>query len=516
MSDTELSATDLSSRRWMSLLGICLITALVWFTASDISLALPSIGKEFSDAPMDTLQWAVNGYFLAGALIIVGGRIGDVYGRRLIFGIGAVLVIIGSIVAGISQGAALLILGRVIEGVGAAAILPNALAMVVVLFRGRERETAIATWIAVCWGAQALGPLLGGVLIALGSWRWIFWINLPIAAAALVLTWWATPETKQLEGSRSIDIPGAVTMVAGIGLLLYGLTAADNVSTGVLAGIFAASLALLVIFVVIELRTKTPVVVMSIFRNPRFDGAVLANLIANFVFGAVVFFMAQYLQVVSGFSPLQAGLYLLPATIPILLLNPIGTAWSRKKGPALPTIVGMIGLVVSAFLLSRLQGSEYGPLLVPFILLGVGIGLQITPCAVAAVEDPGEAGEGVASGIYKASSMIGGALGVAVSTAVFQNRARIDLTQLVAQVQPPIYPTDDQLETFLGILTGGPGIEQLQAIYPEVQKAVVIVFDAAIGSAMIPLVAVSVAGALLAAWLLRGGPTVPEESEITR
>jgi len=502
----------LYARRWWSLTAICMVTALVWFTASDISLALPSIGKEFEGTSMDTLQWAVNGFFLAGALIIVGGRIGDVYGRRLIFGVGTVLVIIGSIVAGISQGPTLLILGRVIEGVGAAAILPTALSMVVVLFRGRERESAIGIWIAVCWGAQALGPLLGGLLIQLGSWRWIFWINLPIAVAALVLAWWSTPETREEGGDRSIDIPGAATMVAGIGLILYGLTAADNLALPALGGVFAAGVILLVVFVLIERRAKAPVVVLSIFAKGRFDGAVLANLIANFVFGAAVFFMAQYLQVVLQESPLKAGLLLLPATIPILLINPLGTAWGRRVGPGLPTFVGMILLIASALLFTRLDSADYNQLLLPFILLGIGIGLQITPCAVTAVEDPGEAGEGVASGIYKASSMIGGALGVAASTAVFQIGARSSLADVIKNANLPVAPTEAQFESFLAVLTGGPGLDDLLKAYPQVQEAIITVFNQAVGHAMVPSIVVSAIGAVLAIWLLRGKSEANEEA----
>lgn len=500
-------------RRWAALFAICLVTALVWFTASDISIALPSIAKDFPGVSMDTLQWAVNGYFLAGAMIIVGGRVGDVFGRRLVFVIGTVLILIGSVVAGLSQGPTMLILGRVIEGVGAAAVLPTALAMVVVLFHGRERETAIAIWIAVCWGAQALGPLLGGVLIQLGSWRGIFWINLPIGIIALFLALRTIPETRDEEGDRSIDIPGAVTMVAGIGLILYALTASDNVSKPTLIGIYAAAIALLVIFVLIERRAKAPVVVLSIFKKGRFDAAVLANLIANFVFGAVVFFMAQYLQTVMLKSPLEAGLLLLPATIPILLLNPLGTMWGRRTGPSLPTLVGMLFLIASAVLFTRLDSADYSQLLLPFILLGIGIGLQITPCAVTAVEDPGEAGEGVASGIYKASSMIGGALGVAVCSAVFQVSSRANLDSLIATVKPPVTPTDAQYESFLSVLSGGSGIEELTKAYPEVQKAITYVFDSAVGDAMWPCIAVAAIGAVLAIWLLRG-VTVPVEDEL--
>ncbi|MFM7694048.1 MAG: MFS transporter, partial [Actinomycetota bacterium] len=206
--------------RWLSLVGICAVTALVWTTASDISLALPTIARELGGS-MDDLQWAVNGYFLAGSLIIVGGKLGDVFGRRLIFALGTLLIIAGSVVAGLAQGVPMLVAGRVIEGVGAALILPTALAIVAVIFTGRERDTAIGAWIATCWGAQALGPLVGGLLIAVLSWQWIFWINLPIAAVALLIVWRATPETREEGAERSVDIPGAVTLVGAIGLVSY-------------------------------------------------------------------------------------------------------------------------------------------------------------------------------------------------------------------------------------------------------------------------------------------------------
>ena len=357
----------------------------------DISLALPTIGQALGGS-MDTLQWAVNGYFLAGALIIVGGKIGDIHGRRLVFGAGTVLILVGSVVAGLASGPDLLIVGRVIEGVGAAAVLPSALAIVAVSFEGRERDTAIGAWIATCWGAQAIGPLVGGLLITALSWQWIFWINLPIGAAALVLMWLTTAESRDEGADRRIDFGGAITLVLAIGFLSYGLVAADSASPRTLGLLFLIAFAAFGAFVAIERRVGNPVVLLGIFRRRRFDGAVLANLIANIVFSAVIFFMALYLQVVEHQSPLRAGVLLLPATIPILLANPIGTRFGRSRGAWLPTAIGMVLLAVACVLLLDLSGS-YNQLIAPFLLLGAGIGLQITPCAAVAVEDPdGEIG----------------------------------------------------------------------------------------------------------------------------
>jgi EmrB/QacA subfamily drug resistance transporter len=486
-----------TERRWWSLLGLCLVTALVWVTASDISIALPTIGRDLGGT-MDTLQWAVNGYFLAGALIIVGGRVGDIYGRRLLFAIGTILILAGSVVAAIAPSPIVLIIGRVLEGIGAAAVLPTALAMIAVIFTGKQRDTAIATWIAVCWGAQALGPLVGGVIVEGLNWRWIFWINLPIGIVALLLTWWATPETRDMNAARRIDVPGVITLVGSIFLLSWALVQFDTLPTAAFAGMILGSVLLLVLFVLIERRVASPVIKLSVFRMRRFDGAVLANLIANFVFGGVVFFMALYLQVVEGFDPLKAGLLLLPATIPILIVNPLGNWLGRRFGPALPTAVGMACLAAAAFLLLDLTG-DYSQLIAPFILIGIGIGLQITPCAATAVENPGDAGEGVVSGVFKAASMIGGSLGVAVGTAVFQSSARSQLESILTN------PPSETLAKVLDVLTGGRKLEDVASLIPgDGGRVITEVFDTAVGLAMWPTIILSLVGVIVAIVLLRG------------
>ena len=486
-----------TERRWWSLLGLCLVTALVWVTASDISIALPTIGRDLGGT-MDILQWAVNGYFLAGALIIVGGRVGDIYGRRLLFAIGTILILAGSVVAAIAPSPIVLIIGRVLEGIGAAAVLPTALAMIAVIFTGKQRDTAIATWIAVCWGAQALGPLVGGVIVEGLNWRWIFWINLPIGIVALLLTWWATPETRDMNAARRIDVPGVITLVGSIFLLSWALVQFDTLPTAAFAGMILGSVLLLVLFVLIERRVASPVIKLSVFRMRRFDGAVLANLIANFVFGGVVFFMALYLQVVEGFDPLKAGLLLLPATIPILIVNPLGNWLGRRFGPALPTAVGMACLAAAAFLLLDLTG-DYSQLIAPFILIGIGIGLQITPCAATAVENPGDAGEGVVSGVFKAASMIGGSLGVAVGTAVFQSSARSQLESILTN------PPSETLAKVLDVLTGGRKLEDVASLIPgDGGRVITEVFDTAVGLAMWPTIILSLVGVIVAIVLLRG------------
>ncbi|MEI6662779.1 MAG: MFS transporter [Actinomycetes bacterium] len=496
-------------KRWLSLVGICAVTALVWVTASDISIALPTIGRDIGGSA-DALQWAVNGYFLAGSLIIVTGRLGDVFGRLRLFTIGTALLIVGSVVAGLAGAPPQLVIGRVIEGVGAAAILPNALAMIAVGFAGRERDTAIGAWVATCWGAQAVGPLVGGALIASVGWASIFWINLPIGLIAIVLTLKATTESSDAVGGRHVDIPGAVALTGGITALSYGLVICDTAGSSQLIATFAAAVVLLILFVIIEMRSKVPLVKLTIFKHRGFDGAVLANLLANFVFGAAIYFMSLYLQVVLGYSPLKAGAMLLPATVPILLMTPFGARLGRRYGPGLPVTISMVMIAASAFLFTTLTGN-YSDLLPSFILLGVGVGLQITMTAKVAVDDAGEAGEGVASGVYKASSMIGGSLGVATLTAVFQNSADSKFSETLDSLKPGAALIAKLLNVLTGSVTEETGQNLLngQATlghFAEVKIAPLLttVFDYSLANAMWVGAAVSLLGALACMLLLRG------------
>jgi len=484
-------------RPWWSLAGICVVTALVWVTASDISIALPTIGADMGSDNADKLQWAVNGYFLAGSLIIVTGRLGDVFGRRKMFAVGTLLIVAGSIVAAIAQGPDLLIAGRIIEGVGAAAVLPNALAIIAVTFPGANRDKAIGTWVAVCWGAQAVGPLAGGALIEAFSWQAIFWVNLPLALGALLLVWKTTAESVDQANGRSVDVPGAIAIFAGLALLNYALVDSDTASAGTLAALFVAAFVLLGLFVLIESRTKVPLVKLGIFRRGGFDGAVLANLLSNFVFGAVVFFMALYLQVVLEYSPLTAGALLLPATIPILLVTPIGAILGRRFGPWMPITLSLVVIAASSVFFTTL-GSSYGQLLVPFVLLGIGVGLQITMTARVSVDDAGDAGEGVASGVYKASSMIGGSLGVASLTAVFQHSSESKLRELVAGAGPRL------LADMKDVLTGAKSVTELSLPSGiRARETIDAIFDYALANAMWVAAAISIVGAVACFFLMR-------------
>jgi EmrB/QacA subfamily drug resistance transporter len=490
-------APDSSSQnplRWWSLVGLCGFTFLVWLTATDINIALPAIGSEFQGS-MDSLQWAVSGYFLAGSLIVVGGRTGDLYGRRLMFTIGGGLLLVGSLVAGFAGGIEQLVGGRVIQGVAAAAILPTSLAMVAVGFPPEERPRAVAIWIAVAWAGQGVGPLIGGGLVDAFGWASIFWVNIPFGVIFLALVWKTTPETRAEVGGK-LDIPGAFVLLGALFLLSYGLVSFDTAAPTELVGLFAGSLLLFALFALVEKRAADPLVPLSVFRRPKFVTAVSANFLANVAFAVVVFLMALYLQIVLEESPLTAGALLLPATATILIFNVIGEAMTRRGLFRMAIALGMVFLAAGCLWLTQLDGS-YGSLLPGFLLVGIGIGFQITPATELAVTTSG-AGEGVASGVYKATSMIGGSIGVALATAVFQGVASSRLADEIA-ASPSVF--SGQTETgLLDVMTGSSSAAGLSS---QVMDAVNSAFEGAAGDAMFVGAAAALIGLVLALVLLR-------------
>lgn len=491
-------AVSVGRSPWWSLAAISALTCLVWIAASAVTIALPAIARDLSGS-MDALQWAVNGFLLAGSLIVVGGRLADVFGRRLMLLSGAGLLAAGSVVSAVAPDVFILVLGRVVQGVGAALVLPAALATVVVSFSGRERQKAIGLWIAACWGSQALGPVVGGAVLQWGSWRALFWVLVPLVLLSGAWILRVTPESKVPGLSRRIDVPGAVLGVGAVALLSYALVSFNDVDLPVFAGMIALVVVLLVVFVLVERKVASPLVVLSIFSIRRFNGATSANLLVNLVFGAVLFVMALYLQVVQEYGPLEAGLLLLPATVPILLVNPLGARLHARFGPAVPTGVGMGLLAVGVGGLMLLDGS-YLSVVIPFLLIGSGVGLQITACADAAVEDTGSAGEGVASGLFKAASMVGGSLGVALTTAVFQVSATSGVQDAV-----PDLGGDDAREV-LDVIDGAIPVDALASLLGDrAQDVVRQVFDTAAVSSLIPSAVAALLGVAVAL-LLRGGP----------
>jgi MFS family permease len=269
-----------SPRRWTSLAAICGAAALVWFSASDLPVALPAIAKEFR-ASLTTLQWA-NIVFtvITGSLVIAGGRLGDLLGRRRMLVTGTVVFALASVVAAGAPNPTVLIIGRAVMGVGAALILPMTLALIASQFPRPEQPRALGVWSAVAWGGQSVGPAFGGLLTQTIGWRWIFWVNLPIAAVTLLVIRAATAESRDEAAPPGVDLAGVATAGGAAFALLYGLTTGQTrgFSDPLVLELFAAAVVLGMLFVLVERRVANPLIDLALFRRRPFDAPCPATL----------------------------------------------------------------------------------------------------------------------------------------------------------------------------------------------------------------------------------------------
>ncbi len=410
-----------SSRRWVSLGATCTAAGLVWLAFADLAVAVPTIADDFG-APLSDLQWANNAFSLvAGALVIAAGRFGDVFGRRRILQLGIVCFTAFSIVAALAPGVEVLIAGRGLMGIGAALILPATLALIPPQFSARDQFTAFGVWQAVAWGGQAIAPAIGGVITDTLGWQWLFWINLPLGVAAFLIIRATTPESRDDNASRHVDWVGLVTIGLAVFALLFALTDGPlrGWSSPLILGLFAATVILAVAWVFIERRVKDPLVDLSLFRLRPYDGALSANLVMNLAFAGLSYLLVLWLQNVRGYSAVEAGLLMLPSTVGIFACIPIGGRLASTRGGRLPVLIGLVvmsaGLVVLGFLSAD---STIVLIMVGLVVVGIGLGMLSTPISDTAVGDVPESLAGTAAGVFKMSSMVGGALGVALLSAL--------------------------------------------------------------------------------------------------
>jgi EmrB/QacA subfamily drug resistance transporter len=407
--------------RWVALAGLCTAAGLVWLAFADLGVALPTIAKQL-DVSLTDLQWTNNAFSLTcGALVLAAGRFSDLYGRRRVLLIGVAVLGVCSLLTAFLSGLAGLVAGRALMGVGAAMILPATLALIPPMFSRAEQPRAFGAWMATAWVGQAAGPAVGGVLTDFLGWRSLFWIAAPLAVVAYLVIHRNAPESRDETAPRGIDFAGVITSAGAAFCLLYALTEGQSTGfrTPLIIGLVVAAVVLAVAFVLFELKLRNPLVDLRLFRARDFDGALTANLTMNVVFAGLSFLLALYLQDVRGYSALTAGLLLFPSTVTILVFNPLGARFAARSGPRTPVAWGLVLLGVGTVVAGILSiDSPYWVLLVGLLILGAGLGLLSVPVSDTAVAGPPIELVGTASGVFKMSSMLGGALGVALLAAV--------------------------------------------------------------------------------------------------
>src|SRR5215207_9471498 len=419
---------------WLVLSVVCLAQFMVVLDATIVNVALPSIQADLSMAEGD-LQWVVNAYTLTfGGFLLLGGRAGDLLGRKRVFLVGLVVFTLASLLNGLADSSTTLILARGLQGFGAALISPAALSIITTTFaEGPDRNKAMGVWAAIATGGAAAGLLAGGILVEFLSWPWIFFVNVPIGIIGGLAAMRYVPESRDA-GHKTYDIPGAVTVTAGLIALVYWIVSTEQNGWGspTTLGSLALAVVLLAAFVVIERRSAEPLVRLSIFGVRTLRAANVVMLVVASGLFAMFFFNTLYIQRVLEFSPLQAGLAFLPFTVGIAIGAGLSQWLMRSLG--LRTTAG-IGLVLgSAGMLALLtidrDGSYLADVLPPMIPLSIGMGLTFVPVTLLATSGLQADVAGLASGLFNTSQQIGGALGLAVLSTIAVNRTDGELAAL--------------------------------------------------------------------------------------
>jgi EmrB/QacA subfamily drug resistance transporter len=408
-----------STNPWVILLLVCIAQFMVILDATVVNVALPSIQKDLGLSETN-LQWIVNAYTLVfGGFLLLGGRAGDLLGRKRLFLAGVVVFTVASLLNGLAVNSGMLIGSRALQGLGAAFISPAALSIISTTFaEGKERGKALGIWAAIASGGSAVGLVLGGVLTQAFSWPWIFYINVPVGVAAFLLSLRLIPESIDEHAARSFDVLGAVTVTGGLMALVYAIVKApqDGWTAAVTLGTFAISAILLVSFVVIELRAAAPLVRLDIFRVRTLTAAnIVMFLVASGLF-AMFFFNSLYIQRVLDYGPLKAGLAFLPFTAGIMISAGLASQLTPRLGVRPIAVTGMIVTAIGMLLLLRIPvGGSYLTDVFPSIMLtSLGMGAVFVPLTLVATMGLADSDQGLASGLFNTSQQVGGAVGLAI------------------------------------------------------------------------------------------------------
>jgi len=411
-------------RKGLALLVLAMSQLMIVLDVSIVNVAIPDIARSLHVQGSEDLSWIVTGYTLTfGGFLLLGGKLADRLGRRRIFIAGASLFAAASLLGGLAGSLGMLIGARLLQGLGGALMAPAALSMLTVVFaEGRERNRALGVWAAISAGGAAIGLILGGVLTEYASWRWVLFVNVPVAVVAVVGALRVLPETRD-ERARGFDVPGAVLVTGGLIALVYALVKGNDFGWGSTRTLLMLGLAVVLLgaFVMVQRRTRDPLVDFRLFRSRSVLGADLGALFVGAGLFAVFFFLVLWMQQVHGYSPLRAGFAFLPMTGFIVVGAAISSQLMSRIGPRPLLIVGP-GLGATGMLALALRldpDSSYVTVVLPALcVLALGMGMTFVALTASAVAGVPPEDAGVASALLNAGQQVGGSLGLAILTAV--------------------------------------------------------------------------------------------------
>ena len=415
------SISSPETRKWWTLAAVAFGLFMIMLDNTVVNVALPSIQRDL-DIGLSELEWIVTGYALSfAALMLTGGKVADMVGRRRVFVLGIVVFTGASFLCGIANSSEVLIGARVLQGVGAALMNPATLSIISATFPPRERGTAIGIWAGVSALALAIGPLVGGLLTEHIGWEWIFFINVPVGILGIAASYVFIDESKDTSHEQRLDLPGLLTSGLGLFALTYGLIEANTYgwTSGRILGAFAVAAVMLVAFVLLERHQRLPMLDLSLFRSGTFTGANLVVLLVGFAMFGIFLFISLYMQNVIGYSAVEAGAAFLPMTVLIILIAPIAGKTTDRIGSRWLMTAGMTLIAGQLLYLSTLGvGADYWDLLPAMLVGGIGMALTMTPSAAAAVRSVPVDKSGVGSAVLNSFRQVGGSIGIAVMGAI--------------------------------------------------------------------------------------------------
>jgi EmrB/QacA subfamily drug resistance transporter len=458
------------NHKWWTLFAMCFALFMIMLDNTIVNVALPSIQHELKPS-VENLEWTVNAYILVFAtLILLGGKLGDRFGRKRIFMLGLVVFTLSSMACALAQTDTQLIGFRAVQGVGGALLNPLSLSILVAAFPRKQLPQAIGIWAGISGLGLAIGPLLGGFLTQHFSWSAVFWVNVPIGVIALGVTAWAVIESQD-PSARTLDIVGTVLISAGLFSLTWGLIKTANHSwVGIYTLSFIGAAILLgALFVLWESRMDDPMIPLSFFRIRAFTvSSIVVALVGLALFG-VIYFLTLYFQNVRGYDPIQAGLRTLPTTMMILFVAPIGGRLSGRVGPRWLMTVGMAFASVGLFGLSFVDVDSSYNTIWPFqMLMGAGMALTMPAVSATGMAAVDRTKAGIASGVINASRQVGGALGIAVLGGIGTTLAADMWADRIANLSPRLHA---EAERLVPLVQGGQGKQILAITHNRVAQS---------------------------------------------
>ena len=490
--------------KWWTLGAMCFALFMIMLDNTVVNVALPSIQRDLH-ASLASLEWTVNAYTLTFAVLLVtGGRLGDIFGRRRMFLFGVVVFGLSSLMIGFSPSDTWLVGFRAVQGVGAAFMMPGTLSIITQAFPPEQRGTAIGTWAGVSALALAIGPVVGGFLTEDVSWRAIFFINPPIAVGAVAVTLFAARESRDETVDRTVDFAGIGSLTIGLTALVLALVESNSWGWGSarIISLLVLSAVALTAFVMIERRVRVPMIDFAFFRSRTSKGANIVAFLISFAMFAQFFFLTLYLQNVLNYSPLETGLRFLPSTLVIIVVAPVAGRLADRVGSRPLMTLGLVIVAGAMFIESRVTiHSGYGLLLPGFVLMGLGMGLVMSPMSTAAMNAVDRTKAGAASGVLSMSRMVGSTFGVAVMGALV---TAIGRSKINSSLPHATSATRDQIVNALGS-----GASFGSHVSTRIVAAANDAFVSALGTGLLVGSLVTLSGAVVAWMLIQRRVTAP-------